>query len=972
MNLVLKPGYAATGVYPVQVTVADGNGGTAIKQFSLTVNDKDPNLIVYLRFKDVSSVGAPWNDITSVNSSNFKDLSGRNSNIGLAMQTSWWATWHEGPRTGNNSGIYPDDVMGDYYYFGAFGGPETVTSKFTGLDPSKLYTISFYAGSVWSGAANNGSTIFTIGAQSKSLNVQNNTANTADFTNLAPASDGTITFTMSKGVNTPAGYINAIVIKSLYTDSEKPAVPANLAASIVAGSGVQLSWRDVAYNELNYNVYRSSSSAGPFSLIKGNLPFNTTIYLDTTVAGNTQYFYIVRASNGQGLSDPSNIASVITGNRTPHIQPIANVTIKNNQQTTINVVAKDDSFDHVTLTAENLPSFVTFTDKGNGTGTLAITPSSGITGTFEDITIKATDNSDSSSTVSFNITVTDQNLNSVYVNFSDGSLAPAPWNNFTAWPSAGSTISNLVDDNDSVTSISLKLLNGFQGSFAGGMQAGNGKNIYPEVVVRTSFYEASSKIDSIQLSGLDRSQKYNFVFFSSHDDGLKGKTNFAIGNQTVTLNANYNINTTAQINGIVPNVNGQVTIKVSKALGEDYAYINSLIIQSYDSSLKLLPPSDLRVSAVTKNTAALQWADRSYDETGFQIWRTDGSGGSNYTLLKTVGSNVTSFVDSNLISAHTYYYTVRAIKTAAQSGFCNAVSATTYSEAIYINFTNVNNAGMPWNNTSKLPEPGIAWSNFLDDTGVPSSVSMEEISHFAGLYGAGVVTGDNSGIFPDKVLMDSYGLFTGETGVMKVSGLNFNKKYDFTFFASSQAPGDVNVGYTVNGRKVVLNASLNTKGTVTLYNVVPDKNGEVTIVIAANTNSSQFGLLGALVIQEYNVNNTAIPSPPQALKAEGVISLVNKTTTTPSGTINNKAIIYPNPFNRDFTLSLTAEQEDDVQVELYTINGKLILRKDLGHVSQGSHNFRILTEQGVAQGVYVLKVIYTKSRYTSQVKILKQ
>ena len=250
---------------------------------------------------------------------------------------------------------------------------------------------------------------------------------------------------------------------------------------------------------------------------------------------------------------------------------------------------------------------------------------------------------------------------------------------------------------------------------------------------------------------------------------------------------------------------------------------------------------------------------------------------------------------------------------------------------------------------------------------------MEETSNFAGLYGAGMNTGNNSGIFPDKVLIDSYGLFTGEVGSMKVTGLGLNKKYDFTFFASSQAGGDVNVAYTVNGRKVVLNASLNTRGTVTLYNVVGDQNGEAVITIAANTNTSQFGLLGALIIQEYDGNNNGIPVPPQALKANPQISQVNKAanTATESST-NNKAVVYPNPFGRDFTLSLSIQKEDDVQVELYSINGKLIFRRNIGHVLQGLYNFKITNDQTVAPGTYILKVIYTKSEQTNQIKILKQ
>jgi len=66
------------------------------------------------------------------------------------------------------------------------------------------------------------------------------------------------------------------------------------------------------------------------------------------------------------------------------------------------------------------------------------------------------------------------------------------------------------------------------------------------------------------------------------------------------------------------------------------------------------------------------------------------------------------------------------------------------------------------------------------------------------------------------------------------------------------------------------------------------------------------------------------------------------------------------------------QQEDDVQAELYSINGKLILRRNLGHISQGLYNFKILNEQGVAPGVYILKIIYVKSGNTNQIKVLKQ
>ncbi|MEO8712141.1 MAG: T9SS type A sorting domain-containing protein, partial [Parafilimonas sp.] len=797
-------------------------------------------------------------------------------------------------------------------------------------------------------------------------------SNTADFSNIRPASDGTITFTMSKAANTAAGYINAIVIKSSYTDSLIPAAPAYLAAINIPGKVVQLSWYDAAYNETGYNVYRSLSADGPFILIKGNLPANTSTYLDSTAAGSAEYFYMVKASNLQGTSDSSNVAAIITEDRIPVIQSISSVTIKSNQQKIINVVATDDSNDHITLTTDNMPSFVTFADNGNGTGVFTISPAPGISGIYEDITLKATDNSDSSTSTTFNITVTDQNLNSVYINFSNGSTESSPWNNLVAWPSANTTLSNLFDDNNTITAISLKLINGFQGNIARGMQPGNNRSIYTENVTRTGEYEGSSRIDSILISGLSQNKKYNFVFFNSHDDGTNGNTNFAINNQTVSLNATYNINTTAQINGITPDATGKIYIQVSKASGAAFAYINSLIIQSYDSTQKLLTPSDLRVVNVTKKSVSLQWADRSSDESGFEIWRATDSN-SNYSLLKTVAANISFYTDSNLNSGYTYYYTVRAIKPDSQSVFCNAVSATTYSQAIYVNFTFQNNAKAPWNNTSALPELGLTWNNFFDDSGTPSSIGMQETGVFAGLYTAGMNTGNNSGIFPDKVLADSYALFTGQSSSIKITGLNLNMKYNLTFFASSQASGDVNSAYTVNNKTAVLNASLNTNGTVTIYNVTPDENGEAVITIAPNSSASQFGMISALIIQEYKMPGSSIPVTPQFAKViSSSKSNTKKASLTKQDKTEKKAFAFPNPFNYDFTVSLSLEKEDNIQVEVYDVNGKLVSRKNFGDMLQGSHALRIAPGQNISAGLYFVKVIYTNAKLINLIKIIKQ
>ncbi len=112
-----------------------------------------------------------------------------------------------------------------------------------------------------------------------------------------------------------------------------------------------------------------------------------------------------------------------------------------------------------------LPSFASFTDNGNGTGVINIQPLSGSIGVYSGITVTATDNSNTSSTVSFAIFVNDANMASTYINITDlSSSAPAPWNNMgiVYLPTAGTSISNLKDDSNVNTGISVTLTNAWQ------------------------------------------------------------------------------------------------------------------------------------------------------------------------------------------------------------------------------------------------------------------------------------------------------------------------------------------------------------------------------------------------------------------------------------------------------------------------------------------------------------------------------
>ena len=983
-TLLLHPGYTGAGVYNVQVTANDNNGLSATRSFVVTVKDKDPNTKIYTRYGNTDAIGAPWNTITAPTTTGLLDGNGNVTTAGVTLNPNWWfSSFNGGPTTGNNSGVYPDPVLLDYYYFGIFGGPDSVNGVVTGLDTSKTYNLTFFATSVWNGVADNGNTTFGSGSQNVSLYVQNNLQNTASLNNLKPAADGTIPFVMGKAANATVGYLNSLVITQQFDDGSAPAGVGGLTAATTAGQ-VQLNWTDSAFNATGYEVWRAPVSTGTYTLLSTVSGNSANTYTDSLVTGNTAYSYKVRAVNTHGNSGFTAVA-VTTLNRLPKINAVANISLKNTQQLTVNVTTIDDSTAHLTLTASNLPPFASFTDNGNGTGVITISPSAGTIGVFPNATITVSDALDSTASTSFTVAVTEPNVSSVYVNFSDGTNpSPKPWNTMAGPPFPGTVLSNLVDDSNNPTTMSLTLNDGFQWVVAAGMQPYNGHSVYPDVVLRTAFYESATTTHTIKVSGLSATKRYNFVFFGSHDDGLSGLTNYSIGTKTVSLQTTHNINKTVQINNITPDNTGSVNITVAKGSGASNAFITSLVIQSYDSATAgMLNPADLRIVNIKRKSLTLQWQDRGYNETGFEVWRANDSTSSAYKKIATVGANVTTYLDASVSQNKTYYYLVRAVNstTSATSGYSNPVSGSTYNDVIYINFTATNEAPLPWNNLNGgQPQLGYTWYNFLDETSAVTSVGMQVTSNWSGLYGAGQSPGDNSGIYPDSVLLDSYGLFPGVTGTLLVSGLDQSKVYDFTFLGSSQAYGDVNTAYTVNGNTTILNTSLNIDGTTTLYGIVPDANGNVNLSVAPADVNSQFGLINALVVQGYTLstNTTGAPTVPGGNTGteatSNILSARGAVLDNSAATIGEQKLgAYPNPFQQFFTLSIPAANGDRVQVSIYDAAGRQILVKEYDNLVEGNNYLRIDATSGMsAHGLYIVRVAYAGKGTVKTFKLIKE
>lgn len=91
-------------------------------------------------------------------------------------------------------------------------------------------------------------------------------------------------------------------------------------------------------------------------------------------------------------------------------------------------------------------------------------------------------------------------------------------------------------------------------------------------------------------------------------------------------------------------------------------------------------PNGLTATAISATQINLTWTDNSGNETSFKIERS--TDGVNFSQIATVGANVTSYSNTGLSAATTYYYRVRASNSGGDSAYSEVASATTSAEQV--------------------------------------------------------------------------------------------------------------------------------------------------------------------------------------------------------------------------------------------------------------------------------------------------
>jgi hypothetical protein len=93
--------------------------------------------------------------------------------------------------------------------------------------------------------------------------------------------------------------------------SSPPNAPTNLVAMAVSSTQINISWSDNSSNETSFVVERGPTNNGPWTSVRITGP-NVQAYSDPGLTPATPYFYQVKAVNGSGPSEYSNIASATT------------------------------------------------------------------------------------------------------------------------------------------------------------------------------------------------------------------------------------------------------------------------------------------------------------------------------------------------------------------------------------------------------------------------------------------------------------------------------------------------------------------------------------------------------------------------------------------------------------------------------------------------------------------------------------
>lgn len=274
-------------------------------------------------------------------------------------------------------------------------------------------------------------------------------------------------------------------------------------------------------------------------------------------------------------------------------------------------------------------------------------------------------------------------------------------------------------------------------------------------------------------------------------------------------------------------------------------------------------PGFLTVAPGSGNSIDLAWIDGSSDETSFQIERRAANGA--WSLLQTVGANVTAFSDSTALAGVIYEYRVRAVAASGNSSW-TVTASTQHTSAAIISGAIWSSNGVVFNRADAPASSGYVPTGFSYHSPALAWVTSQTLSttirsNFQGWLGAKITVGST----PIAIRELGRWVISGNSGTHTVKVVDATTNLDVPDASVSIATAGAPVGFAyaplANPVMLAANASY--------YIVSQEVSGgdqwyEGNSTLTCNTsiaavNQAVYSSNGTTFTTAYSANNSYIP-----------------------------------------------------------------------------------------------------------------
>ena len=205
-------------------------GASGRSDFSNSIREVTAASLVYVNFNtNVEGSPTPWNNLDAAPISTFttdflKDQSGVTTGIKMSLTKEFNGEFTAGVRTGNNSGMVPDNVLASDYWLDKRQVAQFVVK---GLNHGKMYRFGFFGSSAppdW--FKGNYTATYSINERTVYLNSWLNSTKIVYISDVTPDDNGEVSLNFSTAPDAAYGFNGGVILQE-YTNYPSDTVPAD-------------------------------------------------------------------------------------------------------------------------------------------------------------------------------------------------------------------------------------------------------------------------------------------------------------------------------------------------------------------------------------------------------------------------------------------------------------------------------------------------------------------------------------------------------------------------------------------------------------------------------------------------------------------------------------------------------------------------------------------------------------------------